>query len=85
MQLFLRGGAAIESATTNGTAALLARLLTEGGPRHDAVALVEASEHRAIKAAVEALGRATDDFAARRMDASVRRALAGQTIASLGS
>ena len=44
MQLLLRGGAAIESAAENGTAALLARLLTEGGPRHDAVALVEASE-----------------------------------------
>lgn len=43
-QLLLRGGAAVESARENGTAALLARLLTEGGPRHDAVALVEASE-----------------------------------------
>ena len=44
MQLLLRGGAAIESATENGTAALLARLLTEGGPQHDAIELVEAAE-----------------------------------------
>jgi zinc protease len=44
MQLLMRGGAATESATENGTAALLARLLTEGGPRHDAIRLVEAAE-----------------------------------------
>ena len=44
VQLLMRGGAAIESATENGSAALLARLLTEGGPRHDAMALVEAAE-----------------------------------------
>jgi molecular chaperone HscA len=41
------------------------------------------SEHRAIKQAAEALGRATDEFAARRMDEGVRRALAGKKIGSL--
>jgi len=41
------------------------------------------TEHRAIKQAAEALGRATDDFAARRMDQSIRRALAGKRIGSL--
>jgi molecular chaperone HscA len=40
-------------------------------------------DHRAIKQAAEALSRATDDFAARRMDAGIRRALAGRKIGSL--
>jgi len=47
--------------------------------------LLEGSDHRAIKHAVDALNRATDAFAARRMDASVRSALAGRKISSLGS
>lgn len=37
-----------------------------------------ATDHRAIKDATEALNNATRDFAARRMDASVKQALAGQ-------
>jgi molecular chaperone HscA len=37
----------------------------------------------AIKQATEALNRATEEFAARRMDASVRRALAGRKLSSL--
>jgi len=41
------------------------------------------SDHRAIKQASEALNRATEDFAARRMDANVRRALTGRSIANL--
>jgi len=41
------------------------------------------SDHRAIKQAAEALNRATEDFAARRMDAGIRRALAGRRIGSL--
>ncbi len=41
------------------------------------------AEPRAIKQATESLSRATDAFAARRMDASVRRALSGRKIASL--
>ena len=39
--------------------------------------------HRAVKQATEALSRATDEFASRRMDAGVRRALAGRRIANL--
>jgi len=46
-------------------------------------ASLDADDHRAIKAAADALNHATEDFAARRMDASVRRALAGRKIASL--
>jgi molecular chaperone HscA len=40
-------------------------------------------DHRAIKHSTEALSRATDDFAARRMDASIKRALAGRKVGSL--
>jgi len=40
-------------------------------------------DHRAIKQATDALNRATEDFASRRMDANVRKALAGQRIADL--
>jgi molecular chaperone HscA len=46
-------------------------------------AVVATSDHRAIKQAGEALNRATEVFAGRRMDAGVRRALAGRKIASL--
>jgi len=38
------------------------------------------SDHRALRAAVEALNRATEDFASRRMDRSVARALAGKRV-----
>ncbi len=41
------------------------------------------SDHRPIKQAIEALNRATDEFAARRMDAGIKRALAGRRIGSL--
>ena len=41
------------------------------------------SDHRAIKQATDALNRATDEFAARRMDAGIKRALAGRQIGSL--
>jgi molecular chaperone HscA len=37
-------------------------------------------DHDAIKAAVEALARGTEEFAARRMDRSVRAALAGRKL-----
>jgi molecular chaperone HscA len=46
-------------------------------------AVLGGNDHRAIKAASDALNRATEPFAARRMDASVRQALAGRRIASL--
>jgi len=41
------------------------------------------SDHRAIKQAVDALNRATEEFAQRRMDAGIRRALSGKKIGSL--
>jgi molecular chaperone HscA len=45
--------------------------------------ILSGTDHRAIKRAVDALNRATGDFAARRMDEGVRRALAGRKIGSL--
>ncbi|MEW6690374.1 MAG: Fe-S protein assembly chaperone HscA [Pseudomonadota bacterium] len=45
--------------------------------------ILSGSDPRAIKQASDELNRATEPFAARRMDASVRRALAGRSIASL--
>jgi molecular chaperone HscA len=45
--------------------------------------LLPGTDHRAIKQAIEVLNRATDDFAARRMDAGIKRALAGRKIGSL--
>src|SRR5688500_20111508 len=45
--------------------------------------LLPGTDHRAIRHAVEALNRATDEFAARRMDAGIKRALAGRQIGSL--
>jgi molecular chaperone HscA len=41
------------------------------------------SDHRAIKDAIDALGRATADFAARRMDRSVAAALKGKMLSEL--
>ena len=38
---------------------------------------------RALKQAIEALNRDTDEFAARRMDAGIKRALSGRKIGSL--
>jgi molecular chaperone HscA len=38
------------------------------------------SDHRAIKRSVEALNRASSEFAARRMNASIQKALAGRSI-----
>jgi molecular chaperone HscA len=46
-------------------------------------AVASGNDHRAIRQASEALNRATEDFAARRMDAGVKRALAGKRIAGL--
>jgi molecular chaperone HscA len=45
--------------------------------------LIGGTDHRAIKQAADALNKATEEFAARRMDAGVRRALAGKKIGSL--
>jgi molecular chaperone HscA len=44
--------------------------------------LLGGSDHRAIKKAADALNKATEEFAARRMDAGIRRALAGRKIGS---
>jgi molecular chaperone HscA len=44
---------------------------------------VPGTDPRAIKRASDALNRATEEFAGRRMNASVRRALAGKAIANL--
>lgn len=40
-------------------------------------------DHRAIKAGIETLARATDEFAARRMDKSIRSALTGRKVNEL--
>jgi molecular chaperone HscA len=45
--------------------------------------LLPGTDHRVIKQAVEALNHATEDFAARRMDEGIKRALAGRKIGSL--
>jgi molecular chaperone HscA len=45
--------------------------------------LLPGTDARAIKRAVDALNRATEEFAQRRMDEGVRRALAGKKIGSL--
>jgi len=44
---------------------------------------VDTPHARAIKAAADALNRATEEFATRRMNAGVRRALAGRSVLSL--
>jgi molecular chaperone HscA len=45
--------------------------------------LLSGTDARAIKRAVDALNRATEEFAQRRMDEGVRRALSGRKIGSL--
>lgn len=49
----------------------------------DLQAKVTADDHLAIKSAVEALAAGTEEFAARRMDRSVRRALTGKRLDEL--
>jgi molecular chaperone HscA len=44
---------------------------------------IAGTDHRAIKAAVDRLNKATEPFAALRMDRSVREALAGKNIDTL--
>ncbi len=43
------------------------------------------TDHRAIKAAIEALGVVTEAFAARRMDRSIAAALSGKRIEDLNT
>ena len=46
---------------------------------------MQGSEHLTIKAAVEALNRGSEEFAARRMDRSIKAALTGRTLDSIGA
>ncbi|MGE3161011.1 MAG: Fe-S protein assembly chaperone HscA [Burkholderiales bacterium] len=46
-------------------------------------AALAGADSRTLRAGIEGLNRATEEFAARRMDAGVRRALAGRRIATL--
>jgi len=46
-------------------------------------ATLPGTDYRAVKKAIDALNKATGEFAARRMDAGVRKALAGRKIGSL--
>jgi molecular chaperone HscA len=41
------------------------------------------NDHRAVKAAIDAFNQATEDYAARRMDASIRKALTGQKLVDI--
>jgi len=49
---------------------------------HSLEELLAGTDHRAIKHAADVLNRATEDFAGRRMDAGIKRALAGRKIGS---
>ena len=53
----------------NGSASFCKLAALKGGP-----------DHVAIRNAIEALGRATEEFAARRMNESIRRALTGRRL-----
>jgi molecular chaperone HscA len=65
--------------------------LLEAGER-DAIAtlmrelrgIAQGDDPRAIEAAIEALARSTEDFAARRMDRAVRQALSGRRLDEIG-
>jgi molecular chaperone HscA len=46
--------------------------------------LIAGTDHQAIKRGVEALNAATTEFAQRRMDQNVRRAMAGQKLETFG-
>jgi molecular chaperone HscA len=50
---------------------------------HNLEKVLPGNDHRAIKNSADALNRATEEFAQRRMDEGVRRALAGKRIGSL--
>ena len=53
------------------------------GKMTDLQALLEGDDMNAIRRLTEALGRDSESFAARRMDRSIREALAGKSLASL--
>ena len=62
-------------------------MLSEAGGSAAAIAELRAlcagSDHRAIKTGIDAFARTTDEFAARRMDKSIRSALAGHKVDEL--
>src|SRR5262249_28882748 len=72
---------------THAAIAADAALLEDRKPIDAAVAALETamagSDHRRGKQAVDALNRAAEPFAERRMDEGIRRALAGKKIGSL--
>jgi molecular chaperone HscA len=81
-------GRRLLEATRSALAADAALLAPEDRkPIDAAVAALESAmagnDHRRIKQAVDALNRATEPFAEQRMDAGVRKALAGKKIGSL--
>ena len=47
-------------------------------------AVLDANDGRAISSAIDSLSACTEDFAARRMNQSVRRALTGKTVEEIG-
>ncbi len=76
---------AIQSALTESGATLLSEDERAKIHRHiDALlATCQGQDSQAVKQATEALNHATEAFAARRMDASVQKALAGKNLDSL--
>ncbi len=75
---------AVRAALAADAALLSAHERTDIDCRVEALAkAVTGKEHRVIKSSSEALNRVTEEFAARRMDRSVRNALTGQKIANL--
>ena len=48
-------------------------------------ATLAGSDHRAIKAAIDDFNHATESYAARRMDASIKKALTGQKLADVST
>ena len=75
---------AVRSAMAEDSALLTAEEMTDIGEKLSFLERAVATPHaRAIKVASDALNRATEQFAARRMNAGVHRALTGKSIVSL--
>ncbi|MEW6313429.1 MAG: Fe-S protein assembly chaperone HscA [Pseudomonadota bacterium] len=60
------------------------RVMVDAAMKNLRKAMAEAQEHQAVKRAITELNQATQDFAARRMDQGVKRALAGRHLEQLG-
>ena len=75
---------AVRSALRADASLLSAAERTDIDCRIDALAeAISGADHRAIKASSDALNRVTEEFAARRMDRSVRAALTGRNIENI--